>query len=160
MFLVRTETKRPRRKGGRGRSLPQVPSAADGSRPLAPRAGGLRRRRSDCQRRSVAIVPARPRAASDAATSAAAAGRACVTSDVPGCRDAIIPGETGILFPARNGKAMAEAIRPLIASRQLQASMGLAARAHAEAYFAIAEVVRQNLAIYHELVSPSGLRSS
>jgi len=86
---------------------------------------------------------------------AAAAGRACATSDVPGCRDAIIPGETGILFPARDGKAMAEAIRPLIFSRQRQASMGLAARAHAEAHFAIVEVVRQNLAIYCELASTS-----
>lgn len=90
---------------------------------------------------------------------AAAASRACATSDVPGCRDAIVPGETGILFPPRDSKAMAEAIRPLIASRQWQAKMGHSARAHAEAHFAIADVVRQNLAIYRELLSANGLRS-
>jgi glycosyltransferase involved in cell wall biosynthesis len=83
---------------------------------------------------------------------AAAAGRACATSDVPGCRDAIVPGKTGILFPARDGKAMAEALRPLIADRQQQARMGAAARIHAEAHFAIDDVVQQNLAIYNELL--------
>lgn len=91
---------------------------------------------------------------------AAAAGRACATSDVPGCRDAIIPGETGILFPARDGRAIAESMRSLIESRQLQASMGRAARAHAEAQFAIVEVVRQNMAIYRELASTSARLSS
>jgi glycosyltransferase involved in cell wall biosynthesis len=82
---------------------------------------------------------------------AAAAGRACATTDVPGCRDAILPGKTGILFQARDANAMAEALRPLIADRQLQASMGAAARLYAEAHFGIDDVVVQNLAIYRKL---------
>lgn len=51
---------------------------------------------------------------------AAAAGRACATTDVPGCRDAVVPGQTGVIFPARDGKAMADALRPLIADRRRQ----------------------------------------
>ena len=33
---------------------------------------------------------------------AAAASRAVVTTDVPGCRDAIIPNKTGILVPVKD----------------------------------------------------------
>jgi glycosyltransferase involved in cell wall biosynthesis len=84
---------------------------------------------------------------------AAAAGRACATSDVPGCRDAVVPGQTGILFPPRDGRAMADALRPLVTDRQRQAAMGAAARTHAEIHFAIRDVVNKNLSIYRELVS-------
>ena len=41
---------------------------------------------------------------------AAACGRPVVTTNVPGCRDAIINGSTGILVPAKNSKKLAEAI--------------------------------------------------
>ena len=41
---------------------------------------------------------------------AAAAGRAVVTTDVPGCRDAIIPNKTGLLVPVKDSKALANAI--------------------------------------------------
>ncbi|MCH1993726.1 glycosyltransferase, partial [Achromobacter xylosoxidans] len=39
---------------------------------------------------------------------AAACGRAVVTTDVPGCRDAIDPGKTGLLVPVRDPQALAE----------------------------------------------------
>ena len=35
---------------------------------------------------------------------AAACGRPVVTTNVPGCRDAILNGSTGILVPAKNSK--------------------------------------------------------
>ena len=35
------------------------------------------------------------------ALEAAAAGKPVVTTDVIGCREAILPGETGLLVPAR-----------------------------------------------------------
>ncbi len=41
---------------------------------------------------------------------AGATGRAVVTTDVPGCRDAIIPGQTGWLVPARSVAPLAAAI--------------------------------------------------
>jgi glycosyltransferase involved in cell wall biosynthesis len=34
-----------------------------------------------------------------------ACGRAVITTDVPGCRDAIIPNVTGLLVPVRNVKS-------------------------------------------------------
>lgn len=82
---------------------------------------------------------------------AAACGRAVVTTDVPGCREAIVPGETGLLVPPRSVPALAEAIGRLLANRQLCERMGNAGRAHAEKTFDVASVVQTHLAIYEQL---------
>ncbi len=79
---------------------------------------------------------------------ASAAGRASVTSDVPGCRDAIVKGVTGLLCPAKDGTALANALELLIVDRDLCIAMGLAARKHAEANFDIHDVTSQHLKIY------------
>lgn len=83
---------------------------------------------------------------------AAAAGRASVTSDVPGCRDAIIDGTTGLLCPAKDSLALADAIDRLVLDRELCARMGAASRAHAEAHFDIEEVTHRHLEIYRERI--------
>jgi glycosyltransferase involved in cell wall biosynthesis len=82
---------------------------------------------------------------------AAACGRPVVTTDVPGCRDAIEPGETGILVPARDATALADAIQELVESPEQRRAMGLAGRELAEREFAIERIVDQHLAIYREL---------
>jgi glycosyltransferase involved in cell wall biosynthesis len=79
---------------------------------------------------------------------AAAVGRAVVTTDVPGCRDAIEPEITGVLVPARDGQALALAIEQLLDSPQLCAAMGLAGRALAEREFDVKYVVARHLQIY------------
>ena len=45
---------------------------------------------------------------------AAAASRAIVTTDVSGCRDAIIPNKTGLLVPLKNYEKLADALQCLI----------------------------------------------
>jgi glycosyltransferase involved in cell wall biosynthesis len=40
---------------------------------------------------------------------AASTGRVALVSDVEGCRDAIVPGKTGFLFPVRSARGLAEA---------------------------------------------------
>lgn len=82
---------------------------------------------------------------------AAAAGRAVVTTDAPGCRDAITPGVTGLMVPVRDAAALAEAIASLIADPARRRAMGAAGRALAEAAFDIDAVVAAHLAIYAEL---------
>ena len=79
---------------------------------------------------------------------AAAAGRASVTTDVPGCRDAIIEGETGLLCTARDGVDLARVLRPLIEDRELQKRMGAAARQHAETCFDVNSVTADHLKLY------------
>lgn len=87
---------------------------------------------------------------------AAAAGRAVATSDVPGCRDAIVPGETGELFKVRDASDMARVIGGMLADTDRLDRMGAAARRHAEATFDIRSVVRKHLEIYDDLLLKSG----
>ncbi len=83
---------------------------------------------------------------------AAACGRAVVTTDVPGCRDAIIPDRTGVLVPVRDSIALADAIQRLIENDSLRQSMGLAGRQLAERMFDIRAVVHKHIDIYRELM--------
>lgn len=83
---------------------------------------------------------------------AAACQRAIVTTDVPGCRDAIENGETGLLVPVRDADALATAIRRLVGDPVLRQRMGRAGRARAERDFSVARVVEATLATYRELL--------
>jgi glycosyltransferase involved in cell wall biosynthesis len=84
---------------------------------------------------------------------AAAAGRPIVTTDVPGCRDVVTPGENGLLVPPRNPAALAEALEMLIASPALRVRFGSRGRARAERDFGDAAVVTTTLRVYHALLS-------
>lgn len=79
---------------------------------------------------------------------AAACGRAVVTTDVPGCRDAIVPGKTGVLIPVRDASALAEAISSLLSDPAQLELMGLEGRRWAESRFDIKDVVDCHLGIY------------
>lgn len=82
---------------------------------------------------------------------AAACGRAVITTDVPGCRDAIEKDITGLLVPVSDAIALADAIQRLIESPELRQRMGMAGRALAEREFAIEKIVQQHLDIYKKL---------
>ncbi|MBV7483642.1 glycosyltransferase family 4 protein [Bordetella sp. BOR01] len=85
---------------------------------------------------------------------AAACARAVVTTDVPGCRDAIEPGETGLLVPPRDARALADAIARLAADAALRRQLGEAGRRLAEREFDIEDVCRKHLDIYRALLQP------
>lgn len=86
---------------------------------------------------------------------AAACGRAVVTTDHPGCRDAIDPGVTGLLVPVRNAEALADALKGLINDPARCQAMGNAGRALAEQAFDVRQVVAAHLRIYQELIEKS-----
>lgn len=79
---------------------------------------------------------------------AAACGRAVVTTDVPGCRDAINPGHTGLLVPVCDAAALADAIQALLEDPERRRGMGEKARQFADENFRIEAVVEQHLAAY------------
>lgn len=83
---------------------------------------------------------------------AASCGRAVVTTDVPGCRDAIEPNVSGLLVPARDAKALADAIQSLISDPLKRKRMGSAGHALAEREFSIEKVVSAHLDIYRDLL--------
>ncbi|PPK51356.1 glycosyl transferase family 1 [Marinobacter persicus] len=84
---------------------------------------------------------------------AAACGRAVVTTDHPGCRDAIKPGESGVLVPVKDPVALADAIQSLLEDSGLRMQMGRSGRELAEKEFAIEKIVDQHMQIYRDLLA-------
>jgi glycosyltransferase involved in cell wall biosynthesis len=82
---------------------------------------------------------------------ASAAGRAIVTTDVPGCRHVVEDGVTGLLVPARQVAPLAESIGRLIADPRLRLRLGTAARVRAEAQFGIDQIVSETLHLYSQM---------
>jgi glycosyltransferase involved in cell wall biosynthesis len=87
---------------------------------------------------------------------AAAAGCAVVTTDLPGCREAIIDGVTGDLVPPRDPQALAECLTALIRDRARREQYGIEGRRLAAERFDIRAVVERTNEIYDELVARSG----
>lgn len=83
---------------------------------------------------------------------AAACGRAVVTTNVAGCRDAIENSITGILVPVKNAIALADAIQTLVENPAIRISMGHEGRKLAEKAFDIDIITRQHLNIYEGLL--------
>ncbi|SIT67211.1 Glycosyltransferase involved in cell wall bisynthesis [Ectothiorhodosinus mongolicus] len=83
---------------------------------------------------------------------AASASRAVVTTDVPGCRDAIVPNESGLLVPVKSPEKLADALQWLIEHPAERVAMGKAGRLLTEREFAIEKIVQGHLEIYQELL--------
>lgn len=83
---------------------------------------------------------------------AAAIGRAIVTTDVPGCREIVRDGDNGLLVPARDGTATADAIARLLDDPALRARMAARGRTIAENEFSVDIFVRQSLAAYRRIL--------
>ena len=83
---------------------------------------------------------------------AAAAGCAVITSDVAGCREAILPGVTGDLVPPRDAQALAAAIEALIDDPARRERYGRAGRELAQSRFGVELVVASTLDVYDQLL--------
>lgn len=81
---------------------------------------------------------------------AASCGRPMVATDVPGCREIVRDGENGLLVPARNAAALADALQRLIEDSGLRQQMGRRARDIVQAEFSVEKVVADTLAVYRQ----------
>jgi glycosyltransferase involved in cell wall biosynthesis len=81
---------------------------------------------------------------------AAAMARAIVASDVPGCREIVLPGITGLLVPPRDGRALAGALSSLIADPVLCKQLGAAGRELVTREFSLQQVVAATMVLYGE----------
>ncbi|MHB1261331.1 MAG: glycosyltransferase family 4 protein [Thermoplasmatota archaeon] len=79
---------------------------------------------------------------------AAACARPVVTTDAPGCRDAVVAGSTGLLVPVRDDAALAAAIQRLAEDAGLRRRLGLAGRRLAEERFDARVVNQQTVSAY------------
>src|SRR5690606_39059953 len=102
----------------------------------------------------IAVLPSYREGLPRSLVEAAACGRAVVTTDVPGCRDAVEPGVTGLLVPVRDAHSLAEAVAELASDPARRQAMGAAGRLLAEQAFDINKVVSAHLAIYEQLLDP------
>jgi L-malate glycosyltransferase len=84
---------------------------------------------------------------------AMAAGLPVVTSDVGGCKEAVIHGKTGFLIPPGDFRRMAQAIERLLANKELAWSMGQSGRQRVGKYFDISVNCQQVQELYLELLA-------
>lgn len=82
-----------------------------------------------------------------ASLEALATGRAVITTDSVGCREAVIDGVTGLLVPPRDPAALADAMMRLGADRALTARMGKAGRKLCEDRFEAGSVAAATIAL-------------
>jgi glycosyltransferase involved in cell wall biosynthesis len=83
---------------------------------------------------------------------AAACARAVITTDVPGCRHAVVENETALLAPVRNIDALVDAMVLLIEQPETRRQFGLAGRQLAEARYSIEQTVAAYFELYNQLV--------
>ena len=67
-------------------------------------------------------------------------GRAVITTDMPGCRDTVTPGETGLLVRPRDVDDLVAAMERLVDDPALVSRMGAAGRLRAEACYDVHRV--------------------
>jgi N,N'-diacetylbacillosaminyl-diphospho-undecaprenol alpha-1,3-N-acetylgalactosaminyltransferase len=87
---------------------------------------------------------------------AMAMGLPVVATDVPGCREAVVAGETGFLVPPRNVDELVGAIQKLVEDPALRRRMGQAGRARVVQHFAVERIVEQYLELYTEVLEHRG----
>ena len=98
------------------------------------------------------VLPSWREGLSRALIEAAAMERPIITTDVPGCRDVIDHGHSGLLVPLKNADALRLAIALLIEQPDLARQFGLAARRKVVQEFAVSLVNERTLATYKRLV--------
>jgi lipopolysaccharide/colanic/teichoic acid biosynthesis glycosyltransferase/glycosyltransferase involved in cell wall biosynthesis len=83
---------------------------------------------------------------------AMASGKPVVASDIPGCRDEVVDGVTGILVPAQDSDALGNAIAHLLEDPETAQKMGLAGRERASRLFDEEEVCKRIVESYKALI--------
>jgi glycosyltransferase involved in cell wall biosynthesis len=83
---------------------------------------------------------------------AAACGKPLVATDVPGCREVVQPGITGLLVRSHDAAALALALRTLLLDPELRSRMGRQAREVAATRFSFDTVKTATIGLYRDLV--------
>jgi glycosyltransferase involved in cell wall biosynthesis len=82
---------------------------------------------------------------------AAGCARPLVAFDAPGCREVVIPGETGLLAKFKDAEDLAACLRRLLKNTEERRRMGANARQLAETEFSTDRIVRETLEVYSKL---------
>lgn len=106
------------------------------------------------QQADIALLPSRggeglPRSLIEAA----ACGRPIITTDVPGCREIVRHGETGLIVKPDDVDALARAIETLACDEAKRTAMAAASRAHFETRFTEEAVTSAVIKLYRQALS-------
>lgn len=101
----------------------------------------------------VVVLPSYREGLPLALAEAAAVGRACITTDVAGCRDTVRDGDTGWLVPARSAAELARALEHALTDPAEAERRGRLAASFARERFGVESVIAQTLGVYRELLN-------
>ncbi len=104
----------------------------------------------------IAVLPSYREGLPKSLLEAAACGRPMVATDVPGCREIVLDGVTGLLVPPRDAQSLAAALERLAGDAALRRRMGAAARDLVERALSDEVIVAQTLALYRSLGPRAG----
>jgi glycosyltransferase involved in cell wall biosynthesis len=83
---------------------------------------------------------------------AMAMAKPIIASDIPGIKEEIKDGESGILVPPKDSKALATAILKILSSDEIAENIGLAARQSVEEKFSVDKMVMETERLYSSLL--------
>lgn len=89
---------------------------------------------------SVYVLPSYREGTPRTVLEAMAMGRPIVTTDAPGCRETVRPGDNGFLVPVRDAKALADVMLRFIDKPALIQRMGAASRCFAEVKYDVRRI--------------------
>lgn len=100
----------------------------------------------------IAVLPSRREGLPKALLEAAACGRPMIATDVPGCREIVVAGETGLLIPFDDETSLAGAIRQLVDSPDLRKRYGATARRLVVEKFSADAIGQQIVQLYRDVI--------
>ena len=101
----------------------------------------------------IVVLPSWREGLSRALIEAAAMERPIITTDVPGCRDVIDHGVSGLLVPLRDARGIELAVRLFMENPDVARRFGKAARQKVVAEFQVSLVNQSTLQQYSQLLS-------
>jgi len=104
----------------------------------------------------VFVLPSIQEGFSNALLEAMAMACPMVAADISENKEAVVNGETGLLFPPGDSGAMASAIEKLLANREKREAMGIAARERVKEKFTIDRHISEIEGLYKRLLRRKG----
>jgi glycosyltransferase involved in cell wall biosynthesis len=83
---------------------------------------------------------------------AMASGRACIAADIPGARDLVEHGKSGLLFTPENVDSLEAALERLASGVERRRALGTSAREWVMQHYTIEQEVAAHLAVYEEVI--------
>ncbi|MCI0804978.1 MAG: glycosyltransferase family 4 protein [Chloroflexi bacterium] len=83
---------------------------------------------------------------------AMASGKPVIATNIRGCREEVVHGETGLLVPTRDPQVLSDAIVEILTNPSVAKSMGKLGRRRAELFFDERQVLRRQIEVYSKLI--------